>query len=342
MVTDSIASEVLAAARSRAAALAAGDPDRLRTLLHRDFRWSAHTGEQLDRDRYVESNTGGRTRWSAQHLGDPEVVVVGDTAVLRTVVTDVVDTDAGPRAFRMPMTQVWVRDGDGWRCLAGHAGPRLDVEPDAGPWRPVADDELVGLVRDRLPDGRALVLVDGRSGSGKSTFASRLAGMLGAAVVRTDDVAWHLHPTDWAAALAEGVLAPWRRGEAVSYRPPGWVAKGRPGSVEVPACEVLVVEGVGAGRASLAATADLVVWVQSDRDEARRRGLARDVELGRTRAEAEAFWDDWMRSEEPFLAEEQPWTRAHLVVTGTPPVDGADDGRTWVADGPATTVRAGR
>ena len=58
---------------------------------------------------------------------------------------------------------------------------------------------------------------------------------------------------------------------------------------------MLVIEGVGAGRADLAVLADLVVWVQSDSAEARRRGLERDVELGRPPEEAEEFWDSWMR-----------------------------------------------
>jgi hypothetical protein len=51
--------------------------------------------------------------------------VVGDTAVLYAEVTDVVRsaTDES-ETFQMPMTQVWVRVDDGWKCLAGHAGPR--------------------------------------------------------------------------------------------------------------------------------------------------------------------------------------------------------------------------
>jgi hypothetical protein len=56
---------------------------------------------------------------------------------------------------------------------------------------------------------------------------------------------------------------------------------------------VLVLEGVGAGRAALASEADALVWVQSDRSEARERGLRRDVELGRTPEEAERLWDGW-------------------------------------------------
>ena len=53
-----------------------------------------------------------------------------------------------------------------------------------------------------------------------------------------------------------------------------------------------------------------MVWVQSDRTEARARGLARDASYGtRTPEEAEAFWDDWMTEEEPFRAD-RPWERA--------------------------------
>ena len=121
----SVFTEVVAAARARAAALADGDAARLGELLHPDFRWTAHTGEQFDRRAYLESNTSGRTTWRQQDLGEPEVLTVAGTAVLRTVVTDTIDTVAGPEIFRMPMTQVWVLGDVGWQCLAGHAGPRL-------------------------------------------------------------------------------------------------------------------------------------------------------------------------------------------------------------------------
>ena len=117
--------QVLRAAQARAAALAAGDASRLDELLHEDFRWTAHTGESFDRASYLEANTGGRTNWRGQDLGDPEVVIVGDAAVLRTVVTDTIDRADDIETYRMPMTQCRVRADGGWRCLAGHAGPRL-------------------------------------------------------------------------------------------------------------------------------------------------------------------------------------------------------------------------
>lgn len=118
------ANEVLVAAEARAAALAEGDAEQLSRILHEDFRWTAHLGATYDRQEYIRRNTEGQTVWRSQDLGNAEVVVVGDTAVLYAEVTDVVVRDAGPETYRMPMTQVWVRQGGDWKCLAGHAGPR--------------------------------------------------------------------------------------------------------------------------------------------------------------------------------------------------------------------------
>lgn len=117
--------QVLEAARARAEAMRAGDPQALTGLLHHDFRWTSHTGEQFDRASYVHANTGGGTSWRGQDLGDPEILLAERTAVLRTVVVDEVGTLERPEAYRMPMTQVWVLTGQGWKCLAGHAGPCL-------------------------------------------------------------------------------------------------------------------------------------------------------------------------------------------------------------------------
>jgi len=120
------AEQVLRAASERATALADGNGPRLTELLHEDFRWTSHLGETYGRDEYVRRNTQGQTVWRSQDLGEPEVVVVGDTAVLLAEVTDVIVKDGDELTFRMRVTQVWVRRNEGWMCLAGHAGPRVD------------------------------------------------------------------------------------------------------------------------------------------------------------------------------------------------------------------------
>jgi hypothetical protein len=179
-------------------------------------------------------------------------------------------------------------------------------EPDCGPWRTVA-------VADLHPQlGRPRVLaVDGRSGSGKSTLVAGLVATVpGAAVVHTDDVAWYHDFFDWADLLADGVLAPWRAGRDVAYRPPAWDARGRTGAITLPSgAPLLVVEGVGAGRRAFGPLLDAVIWVQTDRALATRRGLERD-------GGDVAFWDEWEAHERSFLAADRPWERADLVISG--------------------------
>lgn len=117
--------QVVAAAEDRASALAAGDALRLAALLHEGFTWTSHTGETYSRSEYVRRNTTGHKVWRSQRLSGVEVVVVADTAVLYAEVTDEVQGEEDElEIFRMPMTQVWVRQGDVWKCLGGHAGPR--------------------------------------------------------------------------------------------------------------------------------------------------------------------------------------------------------------------------
>jgi ketosteroid isomerase-like protein len=116
---------VLRAAEQRAAALANADAAALRRLMHPMLTWTSHRGETLDLDAYVAGNTDGSLVWHEQRLEQPLVTVVDGVGVLTATVLDVVERDGKREVFRMRVTQTWVREGREWRCLAGHAGPRL-------------------------------------------------------------------------------------------------------------------------------------------------------------------------------------------------------------------------
>lgn len=147
-------------------------------------------------------------------------------------------------------------------------------------------------------------------------MADHLAAELpGAAVVHTDDVAWHESFFAWDHLMAAHVLLPLRQGRDVDFRPPAWEQRGRDGSIRVAADAPLVlIEGVGSSRRSLTTLLHGAIWVQSDHEEATRRGIERD---GGTE-EARAFWQEWCREEERFLAVDRPWERAWATVCGTP------------------------
>lgn len=159
-----------------------------------------------------------------------------------------------------------------------------------------------------------------------------------AAVIGTDDFAWHEPFFEWG-ALLRAALEELRTTGALHFTPPAWPAHGRVGSITVAAgCPLVLVEGVGAAQRSVAALFDAVVWVQSDDDVAERRGLDRDAMLGVNGADAEtvAFWHEWMSHERPFQARERPWERADFVVAGTPVLELDDRELAWTL-GPLAT-----
>jgi hypothetical protein len=93
--------------------------------MHPKMQWTTHRGDVLDRDAYVAGNTDGSLVSHEQRLEEPSVTVVGHAAVLTAVVVDVVDREGRRETFRMRVTQTWVREGNEWTCIAGHAGPRF-------------------------------------------------------------------------------------------------------------------------------------------------------------------------------------------------------------------------
>lgn len=135
--------------------------------------------------------------------------------------------------------------------------------------QPIA--EVIEPLIDRIlatSGGPAILGIDGRSSSGKTTFARRLSDAIpNTGVVPTDDIAWHYSIFGWNQLLVDGILNPARRGLKVSYRPPAWDTRNRPGAIEVPEnIRLLLIEGVGTCRRDLAQDFGALIWVQSDSD----------------------------------------------------------------------------
>ncbi|MFJ3321813.1 AAA family ATPase [Curtobacterium sp. NPDC086286] len=151
---------------------------------------------------------------------------------------------------------------------------------------------------------RLVVLVDGRSGTGKTTLGDSLAERLGAQVVHLDDVypGW-----DGLRAAAEAVVTDvlggrsgYRRWDWATSCPAEWAAvdPGRP----------IVVEGCGALSRGSAPLASLRVWLEADDDTRWERAIGRD---------GESFareWDRWAAQEAAFIAAERPAELADVVL----------------------------
>jgi uridine kinase len=178
----------------------------------------------------------------------------------------------------------------------------------------VSSDPLAELVeRVRAAEPRAgetrVVLVDGRSGSGKTALAARLAGELGAPIVELE----HLYAgwdglDDGIELLRTAVLEPLAAGDAVFVPHYDWLAERWAEPRPLAPTEVLVVEGVGAGARAAARYASLLIWVELAADERMKRALARDGDLYRP------HWERWAAQEDALLARENTPARADVVL----------------------------
>ena len=194
----------------------------------------------------------------------------------------------------------------------------LGSEPRVRDWNGRSIAEIACDLSGQRSDEVLVIAVDGHSGGGKSTFARALAAELDAALLSTDDFAWWHSLFDWPEMLIEHGIAPLRDGKPLDFRPPAWIERGREGSITAPVRSIVIVEGVGAAQARMRVAVDVIVWVQSDADEAERRGIARDLAERPDPAEAKRFWDEWQAAEVPFQEQQRTWEAADLWVCGTP------------------------
>lgn len=169
-----------------------------------------------------------------------------------------------------------------------------DASPEPTGWweaGSAAANEAVGRAVRDLPrlGGVRLLCVDGPSGSGKSTFAERIVSSAAASgidvrLVGTDDFATWDEPVRWWSRLALGVLDPLSRGYAAGYRRTEWPG-GEPvlgDWVRFPAPDMLVLEGVSAGRLAVRGSISVLVWVEFGNERVRlERAVAREGEHAR-------------------------------------------------------------
>ncbi len=149
-----------------------------------------------------------------------------------------------------------------------------------------------------------LLAVDGPSGAGKSTLASEVVAGLRARgcrteLVSTDAFATWDDPVGWWPRLVEGVLKPLAAGVEGGYRRTDWSSGvPQPGElVRVTAADVLVLEGVSSGRASVRPLLSHLCWISGGTEAERlARSVARDGEASR------AELGRWQRFERGWFA----------------------------------------
>ncbi len=160
-----------------------------------------------------------------------------------------------------------------------------------------------------------VVLVDGRSGSGKTELARAIVAVWPEAqLVRLDDFYPGWDGLDAGSRhVVEHVLSEhprWQRWD--------WERDAGAEWHELDHSRPLIVEGVGALSGASRPRAALAIWVELDDVSRKRRALERDGEG------YAPHWDRWAAQEERFLARERPLELADLVLRGPDAAERAD------------------
>ncbi|OGK29522.1 hypothetical protein A3B02_02245 [Candidatus Roizmanbacteria bacterium RIFCSPLOWO2_01_FULL_42_14] len=140
-----------------------------------------------------------------------------------------------------------------------------------------------------------IVAIDGRSGSGKSSFAKKLQEFL------PESRIVHLDEFD----LYEGSPNIQRLIEKVIS----------PLITNSKKAEIVILEGVFALREKLLAYYDYKIWVDCPKEIGFERGLKRDIALNGI-DNSDRWRDYWLPKEEEYIASENPHAKADVVVDG--------------------------
>ena len=158
-----------------------------------------------------------------------------------------------------------------------------------------------------------IILIDGRAGSGKSTFAEKLQQQLfqdgesAPRVIHMDNIfeGWDglALGSDY---MVRFILQPLARQETASWQDWSWVKNQRSSWREFSGGTPLIVEGCGSLTERSKEHADISMWLEASEETRRERWIQRERHLEK--------FDFWAAQELDFYAREKSQSLADLVI----------------------------
>lgn len=176
--------------------------------------------------------------------------------------------------------------------------------------------EAAGRIRTAIlavAASNPVVIIDGRSGAGKSSLAGRVIRdwplRTPVQLVALDSIYPGWDGLERGSEIArETVLIPHGRGLHGTWRRWDWEREAEAEAHGIDPALGLIVEGCGALTPSSARLADVTVWVDGPQESRRTRALERDGDGFRT------YWSMWAAQEDAHMARHAPEKIARILV----------------------------
>jgi uridine kinase len=173
---------------------------------------------------------------------------------------------------------------------------------------------IVQRILDR-PGPVSLVAIDGPGGSGKTTFAKKLADAFAEVtgpvpIVHTDDFASADNPINWWPRLLTQVITPLKNNTSACYQRYDWPTESLAEWHTIDPTPIVIIEGVTAARSEWAEHLSFVIWIETPREIRLQRAVERDG------PEAMDDWEFWMGEEDAHYQRDPTRERADLIVDG--------------------------
>ena len=183
-------------------------------------------------------------------------------------------------------------------------------------------DDIAHIIKNHdVKSEPILIAIEGYGGSGKSTYAQTLKGLLGDVyIVPIDDfiVKEKLSEQSWDKGafdrkrLEIEVLEPLSRAIYPSYRKLVWDTNSLSEPIKISKSKYVIIEGISSYHPSVAHYYAHKIWIDTPIEIAKERGRARDGSN-----ENAKFWDLWANNDLAYQEHYHPERVADFILTNT-------------------------